>query len=331
MITNNKTSDLNAKSAILAGCMISAFGALIFNVLPLLLGSIQDTLGFDDRQLGLITSAYFVGFTLSTVSAYYWVRKYHWRKAAALLALVTLFASLALIGARSFPAYLALMALLGASTSAIYAIGTTYLGDTANPARSYGFKIGAEAASGAVLLFVLPPLVIAQWGLQGLLVSLLVVFALLALMIIWLPVKGIKDSAVVLHSGEDRGVLLLPIMLSLFAFFLFFAGISALWAFMERIGNDAGFSASRVGLALSLSLVLATLGSFLAAAIGDRFGFFKPVLLALVVSVVALLALDAAGYLYYFVASTSRVPGRLMANWLRGAVCQSSALVALRV
>ncbi len=32
------TIDLNAKRAILAGCIISAFGALVFNILPLFLG-----------------------------------------------------------------------------------------------------------------------------------------------------------------------------------------------------------------------------------------------------------------------------------------------------
>ena len=89
-------------------------------------------------------------------------------------------------------------------------------------------------------------------------------------------------------------------MSGIIAFFIFFAGISALWAFIERIGNDAGYDGSDVGLALSVSLVVAMSGSFLAAALGDRFGFFKPVLAALVVTVVALLALDRALYTYYF-------------------------------
>lgn len=301
MTNNNKIINLNAKTSILSGCLISAFGALMFNILPLFLGSVQDGLGFDDQQLGLITSAYFTGFTVSTISAYYWIRKFDWRKAASLLALATLSTSGLLILAESFTAYLALLALLGASTSAIYAIGTTYLGDTANPARSYGFKIGAEAALGALLLFLLPPFVVAQWGLQGLLVSMLGVFAVLTLSIIWLPVKGIKDSEVVPHIKGESGVLLLPIVLSLIAFFVFFAGISALWAFIERIGNDAGYDGSDVGLALSVSLVVAMGGSFLAAAIGDRIGFFKPVLAALVVTVVALLALDRTGFVYYLV------------------------------
>lgn len=300
MLISNEKCDLNTKSAILAGCLISAFGAMLFNILPMFLGSVQDGLGFDDRQLGLITSAYFAGFTVSTVSAYYWVRKFDWRKVSALVSLSTLVACGLLLTASSFTAYLALLALLGASTSAIYAVGTTYLGDTSNPARSYGFKLGSEAALGALLLFLLPPLVVAQWGLQGLLVSMLVVFAVLALSILWLPAKGIKDSEAMPHLDGKSGAPVLPIVLSLVAFFVFFSGISALWAFIERIGNDAGYDGTDVGLALSVSLVVAMGGSFLAAALGDRFGFFKPVLAALVVTVLALLALDSSGFSYYF-------------------------------
>ncbi|MEH6577908.1 MAG: MFS transporter [Amphritea sp.] len=300
MTNNNKIINLNAKSAILAGCLISAFGATLFNILPLFLGSVQDSLGFDDQQLGLITSAYFTGFTLSTISAYFWVRKFDWRKVSVMLALATLLVCGLLIVASSYTAYLALLVLLGASTSAIYAIGTTYLGDTDNPARSYGFKIGTEAGLGALLLFLLPPFVVAQWGLQGLLYSMLGVFAVLALSIVWLPAKGIKDSEAVSHIEGQSGVPLLPIVLSLIAFFIFFAGISALWAFIERIGNDYGFAGEDVGLALSASLVVAMGGSFLAAALGDRFGFFKPVLAALVVTVVAMLALNRTEFIYYF-------------------------------
>ncbi len=294
-------TDINAKTAILAGCLISAFGALVFNILPLLLGSVQDGLGFSDKQLGFLTSAYFVGFTLSTISAYYWVRKTHWQKGATLLTVLTLLVCVLLMLTQKFSLYLFLVALLGASTSAVYAIGTTYLGDTENPARSYGFKIGAEAALGAILLLFLPPLVVAQWGLQGLLVSMLVVFFILSLSIFWLPAKGIKDSDEFQAGIEDGDNLIVPIILSLVALFIFFAGISALWAFIERIGNDAGFDAADIGTALSISLVFAMGGSFFAGGIGDRFGFLTPVVAAFIVLIAGLFALQGVGYNYYFI------------------------------
>lgn len=292
---------VNARSAILAGCLISAFGAMVFNILPLLLGSVQDGLGFNDQQLGLLTSAYFAGFTISTVSAFFWVRKCHWQKAAVLLTVMTLLTCVMLMSVQSYALYLALICLLGATTSAIYAIGTTYLGDTENPARSYGFKIGAEAALGAILLLLLPPLVVSQWGLQGLLISMLAAFFFLSLSIFWLPAKGIKGSEEYKNSLDTPEQLLVPIILSLLALFIFFAGISSLWAFIERIGNDAGFAATDIGTALSVSLVFAMSGSFLAGALGDRFGFLSPVVVALLVLVVGLYTLSSTGFSFYFI------------------------------
>lgn len=291
---------VNARSAILAGCLISAFGAMVFNILPMLLGSVQDGLGFNDQQLGFLTSAYFTGFCVSTISAFYWVRKCNWKKSAVVLTGATVLVCLLLMVVKNYALYVTLLVLLGASTSAVYAIGTTYLGDTDNPARSYGFKIGAEAALGAILLLLLPPLVVAQWGLQGLLVSMMIVFLLLSLSIFWLPAKGIKGSEEFKNSLDTPDQLVVPIVLSLVALFIFFAGISSLWAFIERIGNDAGFEATDIGTALSVSLVFAMLGSFLAGGLGDRFGFLTPVIAAFVVLVIGLYTLQITGFTYYF-------------------------------
>jgi predicted MFS family arabinose efflux permease len=274
---------------------------MVFNILPLLLGSVQDGLGFTDKQLGFLTSAYFFGFTLSTISAFYWVRKCHWQKSATLLSALTLAACLLLLVAQNFVMYLFLIGLLGATTSAVYAIGTTYLGDTENPARSYGFKIGAEAALGAILLLMLPPLVVSAYGLQGLLVSMLGVFLLLSLSIFWLPSRGIKGSEEFKNSLDTPDQLIVPIILSLSALFIFFAGISALWAFIERIGNDAGFAATDIGTALSISLVFAMSGSFLAGGLGDRFGFLQPVVAAFLVLVLGLFTLQLEGFIVYFI------------------------------
>ena len=69
---------------------------------------------------------------------------------------------------------------------------------------------------------------------------------------------------------------------------IFFTGQSAIWSFLERMGNTSGFDPQTVGTILALSLGAAMLGAFSEAAIGDRFGFRKLVMVSLVLYVIGM-------------------------------------------
>ena len=60
---------IDRPAVVLAGVAVSAIGAIFYNVLPLVVGVAQDTRGLDDRTAGLLGSAFFVGFTVTTVTA----------------------------------------------------------------------------------------------------------------------------------------------------------------------------------------------------------------------------------------------------------------------
>lgn len=62
-------------SVILAGIAISALGAMFYNVLPLFLGTAQDFRGLSDVAAGVLSSAFFAGFTLTSLTAFFWIRK----------------------------------------------------------------------------------------------------------------------------------------------------------------------------------------------------------------------------------------------------------------
>ncbi|MBT8058479.1 MAG: hypothetical protein KJO33_02720, partial [Gammaproteobacteria bacterium] len=64
---------------ILAGVVVSALGALFYNVLPLFLGTAQDFRELSDPSVGLLGSVFYVGFTLTTVTAFFWIRRWNWR------------------------------------------------------------------------------------------------------------------------------------------------------------------------------------------------------------------------------------------------------------
>ena len=166
----------------------------------------------------------------------------------------------------------------GGAFSALYGIGTTVLGDTSHPARWYGLKIASEAVLGVVLLLVLPGAVIAHWGFEGLTVAMAAVVLVLAPLLLWLPGSGTKG---VDASGQRQALTLAPqlrvaLWLALAGVLIFLFSTTIIWAFVERIANEAGFDPVATGNVLSLSLVFAVGGSILAMLMGERFGPGKP-------------------------------------------------------
>jgi len=63
-------------AAIFSGVIISALGAMFYNLLPLFLGTAQDFRELSDQAVGILSSSFYVGFTLTTSTAYFWIRKF---------------------------------------------------------------------------------------------------------------------------------------------------------------------------------------------------------------------------------------------------------------
>ena len=299
------TSDRNPMDAgtiILAAIVASAIGALFYNVLPLYLGSAQDYKGLDNRAVGFLTSSFFLGYNVVTISAFFWIRRVSWRAVTAgafPVAALMLYAGTLV---DSYSMLLVLVATAGGAFAAIYGIGTTMLGDTSNPARWYGLKIAAEAVFGVLLLFALPSLAIARWGFDGTIFGMIIVMLILAPFLIWIPKHGIKgagssgpyaaESTADTTATDARQS---PYIWGLIiATFVFFTGASSIWAFLERIGANNGHEPETVGMLLSATLVFAVLGSLGAAALGGRFGNVKPFVAGATVFAVAMFVLDSS-------------------------------------
>ena len=294
---NTATVPINSRNAIIAAIAISALGAIFYNVLPLYLGTAQDSKGLSSAQLGLISTAFFIGYNLVTLSAFYWIRAFSWRLVASL--------ALPLGGAclyvstltDSYPLLLTFTAMAGAAFAVVYGIGTTIISDTENPARWYGLKIAAEAGLGAVLLVVLPGTLVAQHGFDGMIWGILLTLAVLSPVLFILPRAGRKVTPVSVdpllsNDGPATGN---AIWFALLATLAFFTGTSAVWAFMERLGNAYGFDAEAIGTLLALTLVFATSGSLAVAAIGRLFGNFYPFLVSVASIFASLVILGIPG------------------------------------
>jgi len=286
---------MDAMTVLIAAIAASAIGALFYNVLPVYLGTAQDYRGLDNRSIGFLTSAFFLGYNVVTASAFFWIRRISWRR---IIAVSTPVAALALYAGTmvdSYPVLLFSVAVAGGAFASIYGVGTTILGDSSNPARWYGIKMAAEALVGAILLFVLPAMVIERWGFNGTVLAVIVTLVLLSPFLFWTPASGAKAAASEMCADERNASTQTPLIwAALLALLLFFSGASAIWAFMERIGANGGHDPVAVGVLLSVTLIFAVGGSITASVLGGRIANAPLFLGGAVLFVIALFFLNSA-------------------------------------
>ncbi|MFW2403125.1 MAG: MFS transporter [Gammaproteobacteria bacterium] len=274
------------KGIITAAIALSAIGAILYNVLPLFIGVSQDFRGLNDARSGLLGSAFYVGFTGATISAFFWIRSCSWR-VATLLALVTAIAALALTGATpTFGFTLLCTAISGGAFSILYGIGTTILAETGDPARWYGAKIAAEAGLGATLMLLIPGAVEA-WGFAGMLIAIVAATLLLAPLLWKTPAGSARSAATGDESGLQQKSPGHAIWFGLGCVLLFMTAATMVWAFLERLANEGGYDLVIAGRILSFTLVMAVAGSLLSAWAGDRFGLQRPLTAACLIFVSA--------------------------------------------
>ena len=300
MMMNESKNPMDRKRIISSAVAASALGAMFYNLLPLILGVAQDYRALNNTEIGLMSTLFFSGFTLTSLVSFFWIRRFNWKRVN-LIALAI--SCLALFISGFFNSYTVLkvcMFVAGGAFSVVYGIGTTALSDTSNPARCFGLKISAEALLGAVLLFLLPGTLISGYGYMGLMTGMVLAVLILVPVLLWMPRGG---SRVQQNSRKKTHIvwkLRLAIWIGLIAVATFMFSATMVWAFVERMANEAGFEAVLVGYILSLTLIFAMLGSLIAAVVGNRFGSAKPFTVFIIIFLVALAWLTDAGSILSF-------------------------------
>ncbi|MEJ8566994.1 MFS transporter [Elongatibacter sediminis] len=304
-MTSEQTSVTSAKhpidraSVYLAAGLLSGIGALVSSTMPMVVGTMAEAFPFSESQLGDIMAVFNVTFTLIAIASLFFVRRINWKLAAVLgsgISVVTLFA---VTLTDQYPSIMMLFALMGIGIGGLYALGMAVMGDSENPDRAFGIKLGLEALPSIILLFALPVLVIPYHGFTGMAYAMAATCLVIGLLSGLLPSRGVKNETAFAHPPAETGeaahmasrsptVLLTLSLSALTAGIIFFSGIIATWAFLEIMGTDKGLPADKVGVALALGLLSSAVGAFVAAWLGNRIGRILPLVAIIIVNVVSL-------------------------------------------
>lgn len=287
------SNPIDKTSVYICAGLVSAAGALLLNVLPLLFGALSEQYGFGEQQLGSLAMAMNLGFGVLGLASLLWIRRVSWRVISLLSSTLVVAAILCMLVMPSYETLLMVMALAGAGTGALYALAMTIFGDSAQPERAFGFKLGMETIPGAVLLMILPVAVAPVWGFQGMLITLAISMVLMGVVPLpWVPSRSerlaqVRSDVAPTTSQESRVI----VWLSLIASLVFLTGIMSVWAFLELMGKKTGLSSDTIGAVLAVGFIINAGGGFIASSIGLKAGRFLPVAVVISAEVVGLVAL----------------------------------------
>ena len=291
----------------LSASLASTIGGLPFNLLPVMLGSMADSFGLDAKAAGLMGSVCFAGYLIGTLGAPLWMNRLNWRVLTVVSTAGTaLFFALS-AGVEQVSMLYVMWALIGFFASTMTCLGMRILSDLPNKVRAFGVRQGVELSVTALVLFALPPLVIAHFKYPGAALALAGVVALLGLSAFWVPhgppeaVSAAGPAAVV-----ASGALPAASWRALGLFFLFLVGNIGLWAFLERIGSSLKINPAEMGIVFAVLKLLGSVAAFSVATAGERLTPLRATLLVLGAVVVGLALL----------ASSSGFTGFALGAWI---------------
>lgn len=286
---------------LLAACLASCAGALLFNIMPAFLGAATRSFALGDAELGWLASTYLAGFALPAVSAGWWLARFDHPGCARVGFLLSAGLVAACGAANGYATLLGTMFVAGMGGGLLFALGTVIVSEQDQLERAFGLKLFAEVSAGVALLLLLPTAVYDTWGFSG--VAVVTAGAIALAGVVALP-RVPRRSPSLAAASEAHGPrppgLHAKGAIGLFALLLHVAAITGIWSFLERVGNDYGLDEGTISVVLVASMVANIGGALLAVVVGGKHGRAIPLSAGMLAQCAGLAALvwlpSAAGY-----------------------------------
>lgn len=268
--------DVNSFASVATIVCLAAFGSAILLEAPVLVGAMITQLGFSEAQAGYAMSADLGGMGLASLPALWWVRAVNWRVVALSAFGCMIVGNISTVFVDSFDLFMVIRLLTGTAAGTCMVLCITSIALMKDPDRVFGYMVVGNLVFQTIALAVLPR-VIPLLGLGFAYASIAAAMIGFVFLVRYLPAHG-KPSVQARDGIAQTNPVVLWAVLGLIAISMYYIGVTGVWAYLERIGDAAGFPATRVGDALAISSFTGLLGAALAAAVAAKFGRTLPVL-----------------------------------------------------
>ena len=258
---------------ILAAALLSMAAVAFANIEPMVLGAIADDLSLGADKLGMLAGIELLGIGLGAIAAPLWINKVDWRLAAIAALTICIIGSILSMFIHRYDILLPLRGLVGFfGEGSGYALAVVALGEAEDTDSAFGYSMVFTAVFTAAGFFVLPAMighwgVIAPWS--------LIIFTMLLVLpfLRWLPESSQKRRSQTIVGDSFPTYV---VFLGLATLIIWYVGVGAFWAFIERYATSKGVAPQAIGNAGAIGSFTAILGGAAAAWMGNRYGRVWP-------------------------------------------------------
>ena len=289
-------SDFDKPAAIFAAVVLGFAGTGVAMGMPLLVGSMADSLGFSEKELGWLASSDMTGLLIGSVLTSLFVAKTNRRVLAAIgLLLVILANYFSTQNAELFPLMLSRLS-AGIGAGICYSTCTASLAGSHNAARTFSILLFVLVLMNAFIFYIFP-IITERWGVNGLFMFYLFEAVPILLILPLLPrhcaqetdeITAVTEADISIDKTKITETLPRLCLVAVFSFYLL---VGAYWAFIERAGVAADLSSTFISGTLTWGQIFSLTGPLLALWLARRLGQSKPLLFALAVMIVTMLIL----------------------------------------
>lgn len=252
---------------------------------PLIVGALIDDFKFSPREAGFVAGIEMAGIGVAAfvVAAFGGA----WNRRLVILVGVTLgiVGSLIPFFSHAFDMVLVMRLLAGIGCGLIASTIFAVIGGTRDPDRTFGLYYMLTYV-GAAMLVPAGSWVLAHFGAGG-------GYGLLALvlLIVYIAVPRIPHGFYQQRESGIHNTLppfpLKDAVVSLSLSLVFWTGLGAVWAFVERLGVDAGLTSTTISKALTIGPLMSMAGAFTVSLLHTRHGRSLPLLVAIILAIVS--------------------------------------------
>jgi predicted MFS family arabinose efflux permease len=283
---------------------LATAGIFYINIMPTIVDGLIQALGFNNQQAGAVASANVYGAAAGALLIVFLVKHINWRFASLLFLCVVIAIDLASIYVSSPTALVAIRFLHGFVGGMLVGTGFSVIARTVQPDKTFGVLLVVQFGLGGLGVMFIPGLVPA-FGTSILFLS-LIAFSLVTLfMLPFLPAFEIVKPTGKFDIPD--AIRWLPMVMTLFAVFLFQAANMGLYAYIIGLGEFYGLTQDYITNTLGISAWLGVVGAGLVVLISDRFGYFKVLALGIGLTTLANWALQYSGVPLVFFAANALV------------------------
>jgi predicted MFS family arabinose efflux permease len=278
-------------------CLISFIATISLwplMIMPVLLGAYIDHLGFEESAAGFISSANLAGIAIITLFISLRTKRWPLHRIAAIGMATMIAFDIATLYFQSLNTFTLLRFLSGLASGAAGAATVAAIARLHKPEKGYGIYIAFQFILPAIGIYALAE-TLPSLGFNGMM-QIIIAIEIMALLVT--PVffqysfnkKPLSDHGEI-DRVENAIILQRPALLSLLGLCIYGTATSAIWAYADRMGLNAGWSLYETGNILSIITAISIVGAAAVIYLGDRYGHLKPLSLGIGLQVLGLLIL----------------------------------------